>query len=104
VLDEYWVTFDVFPNYAVSSYGRVLNVVRDRDLTPSPDASGHLRVALYVNGTPHYVYVHRLVAKAFFQNYAPDVEVLHKNGDFNDNSVLNLTLGERCRSGGELLW
>lgn len=95
--DEKWVIFPFFPQYAVSSYGRVMNVKRDRDLKPSPDKNGYLRVALYREGVRYDIYVHRLVAKAFFLNYAPDIEVLHKNKNKEENSVLNLTLGGFCR-------
>jgi len=102
-LDEYWVTFDALPNYAVSNYGTVLNVNRDRELKPFPDANGYLRVVLYHKGIRHEVYVHRLVARAFFLNYQEGVEVKHINDDKNDNSVLNLTLGVGCRV-GEMLW
>lgn len=104
-LEEFWVTFDLLPNYAVSNYGTVLNVKRDRELKPSPDKNGYLRVSLYHNCVRHEVYVHRLVAKAFFLNYEDGVEVLHKSEDKTDNSVLNLTLGKGCRLPEEVqLW
>lgn len=96
-LEELWVTFDLLPNYAVSNYGRVVNVKTNRDLRPSADANGYMRVALYNKGVRHETYVHRLVAKAFFLNYEEGVEVKHKNRVFTDNTVLNLTLGEKCR-------
>ena len=100
MLDEKWVTFELFPNYAISNYGTVLNVNRNRELNPSPDKYGYLRVALYRNGFRYDVYVHRLVAMAFFLNYENGVEVRHKNGDKTENTVLNLTLGvKRCRKG-----
>lgn len=94
MLDEFWVTFDTIPNYAVSNYGTVLNVRRNRELNPTPDGDGYLRVALYHKGLRYDAYVHRLVAKAFFLNYQEGIEVKFKNGDKTDCSVLNLTLGE----------
>lgn len=97
-IDEIWVEIGVGA-YEVSNFGRVVNGHTGRDLTPSPDKNGYLRVALYHNGIRHDVYVHRLVARAFFLNYGPGVEVKHKNDDKNDNSVLNLTLGGACRKG-----
>ena len=100
-LDEIWVEIGVGA-YEVSNFGRVVNGNTGRDLTPYPDKrSGYLRVALYYNGERHDVFVHRLVARAFFLNYAPGVEVLHKNEDKMDNSVLNLTLGGACRKGAD---
>ena len=95
-LDEIWVEIGIGA-YEVSNFGRVVNGNTGRDLKPSPDGNGYLRVVLYYNGKRHMVYVHRLVARAFFLNYAKGVEVKHKNGDKNDNSVLNLTLGGGCR-------
>lgn len=94
--EEIWVEVGVGA-YEVSNFGRVVNANTGRDLTPSPDKKGYLRVALYHKGKRHDVPVHRLVARAFFLNYAPGVEVKHKNENLEDNSVLNLTLGRGCR-------
>lgn len=97
VMDEVWVAHDLLPNYAVSNYGRVVNVKTNRELKPSPDKGGYFRVVLYHKGVPYPIYVHRLVAKIFFLNYAEGVEVKHISEDKSDNSVLNLTLGGKCR-------
>lgn len=98
-LDEVWVTVDGLERYAVSNYGRVINQERGNELTPSPDANGYLRVGLTRKGVTKHVYVHRLVAFAFFLNYRPGIEVKHINDNKEDNSVLNLTLGGGCRKG-----
>lgn len=98
-LEERWVEVDGLERYAVSSYGRVINQERGNELKPSPDKNGYMRVGLSKNGTVYHVYVHRLVAFAFFLNYQAGIEVLHKNGDLSDNSVLNLKLGANCRKG-----
>lgn len=100
-LEEVWVTIDGLERYAVSSYGRVINQDRGNELTPSPDANGYMRVGLTRKGKTRTVYVHRLVAYAFFLNYKPGIEVRHKNDDKSDNSVLNLTLGGGCRKGDD---
>lgn len=100
-LDEVWVTLDGLERYAVSNYGRVINQDRGNELTPSPDKNGYLRVGLSRNNKVYHVYIHRLVAKCFFLNYKKNVEVKHIDGNKNDNSVLNLTLGGKCREGGE---
>lgn len=101
LLDEIWVEVGVGA-YEVSNYGQVINTQTGFELKPYPDKrSGYLRVALYHNGKRHDVFVHRLVARAFFLNYGPGVEVLHKNEDKTDNSVLNLTLGGACRKGAD---
>jgi hypothetical protein len=103
-IEEVWVTFDALPNYAVSNYGRVVNVKRNKDLTPSPDSKGYMRVALYHRGLRYDAFVHRLVAKAFFLNYEEGIEVKHKNDNKEDNTVLNLELGVKMCRVGELVW
>lgn len=100
-MDEVWVTVDGLERYAVSNFGRVINQERGNELTPSPDANGYMRVGLSRRGVTLTVYVHRLVAFAFFLNYKPGVEVKHKNDNKADNSVLNLTLGAACRKGAD---
>lgn len=97
-LDEIWVEVGIGA-YEVSNFGRVMNGRTGRDLKPSPDKNGYHRVALHHGGKRHDVYVHRLVARAFFLNYERGVEVKHKNEDKSDNTVLNLTLGAGCRKG-----
>ena len=101
-VEEVWVTIDGLERYAVSNYGRVINQERGNELTPSPDKNGYLRVGLSRDGRVYNVYVHRLVAFAFFLNYEAGMEVKHKNDLKTDNSVLNLTLsGKRCRKSEE---
>ncbi|AWN03304.1 HNH endonuclease [Microbacterium phage Camille] len=101
LMEEKWLTIEGLERYAVSSYGRVINQERGNELTPSPDKNGYLRVGLSRNGRVYHVYVHRLVARAFFLNYKEGIEVKHKNENKEDNSVLNLTLGGGCRKGAD---
>lgn len=100
-MDEIWVTVDGLERYAVSSFGRVINQERGNELTPTPDSNGYMKVSLSRKGVKKTVYVHRLVAFAFFLNYKPGIEVTHKNENKKDNSVLNLTLGKGCRKGDD---
>lgn len=99
VMDEYWVTLDGLPNYSISNYGRVVNNLTERELKPRPNANGDLIVSLYHNGKRYDTYLRRLVALCFFLNYREGIEVKHINGNQNDCSVLNLTLGVGCREG-----
>lgn len=98
MLDEVWVTVDGLERYAVSNFGRVINQERGNELKPSADKNGYLRVGLSRNGVVYHIPVHRLVAFAFFLNYESGIEVEHKNGIKSDNTVLNLTLGDDCRT------
>lgn len=105
MLDEVLVGIPGFPNYAVSNYGRVINTARGYDLNPTTDQNGFYRAVLYRSGKRYEFGVHRLVARAFFVNWKPNVEVYHKNEDRSDNSVLNLTLGQlRVRGGAVDPW
>lgn len=100
-LNEVLVPVVGFPNYEVSNYGRVVNVVRERDLkllihTPS----GLQYVQLYRDGVKYSWFVHRLVARTFFMDYTESIFVDFINGDKFDCCVLNLTLGApRLKSG-----
>lgn len=98
-LEEQWVEIDGLERYAVSNYGRVINQETDRELTPTPDKNGFMRVKLSRNGDSYTVYLHRLVAFAFFLNYAPGISVEFIDGNKSDCSVLNLTLAGPCRVG-----
>jgi hypothetical protein len=91
-IEEYWVAVDLLPNYMVSNYGRVINVNTQRELKACPNGQGYPQVKLYHKGTPHTVYVHRLVAMAFFVDYESGADVKHINNNLLDNGVLNLTI------------
>lgn len=93
-MHEVWKRVTDFPNYQVSSYGRVLNTERDRYLTHIANSRGHLRVTLWAEGVPQVVYLNHLVARTFFGEFEYDsrIQVKHVNGDINDNHVDNLML------------
>ncbi len=91
--EELFVEIVGFPNYLVSSYGRIINQVRGNDLRPSASTDGHMKVLLYCNGISLTRQVHQLVAQAFFDEWVPGLEVLHIYPNYDDNSVTNLTLG-----------
>jgi hypothetical protein len=92
-LEEFWVVIDLLSNYEVSNYGRVVNVKTQRELKATPNGKGYPQVKLYHNGLFYSVYIHRLVAAAFFVDYEEGVEVKHLNGNLQDNGVLNLSIG-----------
>lgn len=95
--EELWVDIAHFPSYAVSNYGTVINKETNHELRQWPDREGQLKVRLSFGGAYANFYVRRLVAEAFFLYYTPEVEVSHKNGILEDNTVLNLTLVEYPR-------
>lgn len=98
--EELWVPIEDYPNYEISNYGRIVNTKTDYELQITHSKYKKDQVNLYNNGKVKRFYVHRLVARAFFQNYRDDIEVLHVNQySIHDNSVLNLTLGGPINQG-----
>jgi hypothetical protein len=80
-----------YPNYAISSLGRVKNVKTDHIKIPIGNGHGYLKVRLG-NGKRQgtYFFIHRLVAFAFIPNPENKPEVGHKNTIRDDNRVDNL--------------
>lgn len=96
-MKEVWVEVEGYPNYAVSNYGRVMNIKRNCVLKPRPNEDGHLRVSLSYEGRVRDFYVRRLVAAAFFETYDEREQIFHWNDDKEDNTVANLRIRKRPR-------
>lgn len=96
--DEVWAGIEEFPDYAVSTYGKVMNVHTNTLLKPRNNSYGYTRVALRRDGKTHDVYVHHLVAKAFITGYVPGVQIRHVE-DNSNNHVLNLRFRRGVRMG-----
>lgn len=89
---EQWAVIDEYPNYAVSDYGRVINVNTEYELKHSK-LKGFSVVGLRRNNRQDIFYVHRLVADMFMDGSMTGRQVLHVNGDKNNNSRKNLRFG-----------
>lgn len=84
---EYWKPIASCPGYSVSSYGRVRNEMRDRDLKPYP--SGHTgKLQVRLGGVD--CQIHRLVAEAFDPYYDPAFRYRHIDGDKSNNAAHNI--------------
>lgn len=86
---EIWKTLSDFPNYAVSSEGRVKNKRNDYILKPFPDRYGYLRLSI---GNTDNVYIHKLVAEEFIEkpHSKKPLVVNHKDSNTKNNFVDNL--------------
>lgn len=79
-----------FPNYLITSHGRVWSKQLNNWLTPTKNRRGN-HIRLYVNlGKKHRFYIHQLVAKAFLPNPQNLPEIDHIDGDATNNHLENL--------------
>lgn len=99
-MEEEWKVINGYPNYMVSSKGRVKslnyhNTGKERLLTLNKNKSGYLYVCLSKNGVHKYFRVHRLVAEAFIPNPNNLPEVNHKSEIKTQNNVDDLEWCDR---------
>ena len=86
---EEWKVITEFPNYEISSYGRIKN----KDgmiLKPYVNHKGYLKIGLTKDKKCHKKRVHRLVAEAFIENPYNYPQVNHKDENKQNNCVYNL--------------
>lgn len=89
-MKEQWKVIEGYPNYEVSSLGRVRNIKTGRVLRLGITNKGYQQVGLYLNGKNKFQLIHRLVASAFIPNPECMSNINHINGIKTDNRVENL--------------
>ena len=87
---EQWRLISEFPNYMVSSCGRVMNIRTFRVLKPQMTSNGYLYVVLSSNGESSNKSIHRLVAESFILNLNDLPFVDHKDINSVNNHISNL--------------
>lgn len=97
-MQETWIEIEGYPNYAISNSGQVLNLKTDKILRARSNGRGYLRVALSRDGETQDFYIHHLVAKAFLDMEFDGEQIIHFNGDKEDNAPENLRLKKRRRA------
>jgi hypothetical protein len=75
--------------YQVSSEGRIRNITTGHILKGDTNNLGYKRVWLYAPVTKR-IFVHRLVALAFCDNWSEEKVVNHKDGNKQNNTASNL--------------
>ena len=88
---EEWRNIDGYTHYQISNLGNIKSI-NGKLVKKQSDKYGYLVVGLYKNGNRKVHKVHRLVAKAFLENYSEDLQVNHKNEIKFDNRVENLEM------------
>lgn len=91
-LKEFWKSINGFSNYEVSNFGNVRNKTTEHVLKPRLCKNGYTQVSIKSDEKEKFInqYVHRLVAVAFIENPENKPEVNHKDGNKQNNSVINL--------------
>ncbi len=80
-----------YPNYQVTSWGRVFNKRTGDFVYQETHCKGYLRVDLFdESGKRKHMKVHRLVAQAFVPNIHNKPQVNHIDGNNQNNSYTNL--------------
>lgn len=87
---EMWRKIKLFPNYQVSNFGDVKNIVTNKKISQWKKKNGYLEVTLHANGIKKNLYIHRLVAESFIPNPSGLSDVNHIDEDKTNNCVNNL--------------
>ena len=95
--EQYAIIAD-FPNYAISTYGNVLNIKTGRILKTHDDCRGYDIVNLYNNKIKKHKKIHRLVIVAFLDNpeNKPYCDLIDR--DKKNNNILNLRFATRSEN------
>lgn len=97
--EEQWAQLAEFPDYAVSSRGKVKSLRYDRLLAARPNSYGHQRIVLYKEGVRYDLYIHHLVAATFATGWEPGTQIRHADEDKSNNDIYNLRFPAGKRMG-----
>ena len=87
---EVWLPIKGFPNYEISSKGRVQNVTTNKMLKPFTEQNGYRIITLNRDGRKKKAKIHRLVAMSFLNNGESRPMVDHIDHNPSNNDVSNL--------------
>lgn len=91
ITEEQWETIKDFPNYMISSEGRILNKASLKFISTSINKRHkHRAVRLWNNGKSRLLKVYRIKAIAFIPNPENKREVNHLDGDRMNEDLSNM--------------
>lgn len=88
--NEKWININNYPNYKVSSYGRIMNIRTKRLLKQHKNSHGYLEVNLYKNNRGKTFQVHSVVYHNFKEEDTIGFIVNHIDGNKTNNNINNL--------------
>lgn len=90
-MDEIWSKIYEFPEYSISSHGRVRNEARTRIIKTSLTRQGAVKVGLVKGGKQHTRSVKVLVAEAFVEGWTEQFDTsMHLDGNAENNRADNI--------------
>ena len=87
---EKYVIINNFDNYAISNYGNIKNIKKNKILKPCKNKNGYLEYTFCQNSIKKTFRIHRLVGLYFIDNPENKPYINHKNGIKTDNNFNNL--------------
>jgi hypothetical protein len=96
-MTEVWKIITEYPNYSISNFGVVKNIITDRILVNNKLRGGYLIIGLSKNGKRKRFLISRLVGEYFLDNFNPSLDIDHIDRDKQNNNINNL----RCVSRSE---
>lgn len=103
---EEWREIQGFPDYSISSHGRVISRRRGvpRVMNPTPVTGGYLHVRLFSReGRSATRRVHSLVIEAFIGPRPDGLQVRHLDGDQKNNRAENLAYGTASENARDMV-
>ena len=88
---------DIDDKYIISSDGYILNTNTSKKVIFSQDSKGYMKARLYSPNSKNPdkrkpFRLHRLIAKAFLNDYSDELQVNHIDGDKTNNHLSNLEM------------
>ena len=87
---EVWKKIRSYPNYEISSFGKVKNLATNENMKLRKREDKYIDVGLTKNGVQTNELLHRLVGKAFCKKKSGEIEVDHIDKNRSNNNSSNL--------------